>query len=89
MAKSKRVDEIPEQPEDRKLRLFVCTDHDKHQPEAHVSSVVLALDERRAVLFLDAALVKAGLRPRSMWRYRIDENPLDKELAEVLNDGDY
>ena len=89
MAKSKRVDEIPDRIDPPKLRIFVCTDHDKHQPEAHVSSVVLALDERRAVLFLDAALIKAGLRPRSMWRYRLDEIPNDKELAEVLNDGDY
>jgi|APSaa5957512493_1039668.scaffolds.fasta_scaffold476538_1 hypothetical protein len=88
MAARNRIISDEELPE-LEMKLFVCTDHDKHQGEAQVSSFVLAYDEQRAISLLDKSLVKAGLRPRTMWRYALSEIPLDKELAEVLNDGDY
>jgi hypothetical protein len=88
MSLSKRVyEEGSEPPAD--LKLYVCTDHDKHQTEAKVSSVVLAYSEERAIELLDEALIKAGLRPKGMWRYRLQSMPLDRAYAEVLNDGDY
>jgi hypothetical protein len=88
MSLSKRVYEgDSELPAD--LKLYVCTDHDKHQNEAKVSSVVLAYNEERAIELLDRALISAGLRPKSMWRYRLQSMPLDRAYAEVLNDGDY
>lgn len=88
MAKSQRIEDTAPAPP-AQLQLFVCTDHDKHQQEAKVASVVMAFSEARAIELLDEALIAAGLRPRAMWRYRIEAMPLDHAYAEILNDGDY
>jgi hypothetical protein len=88
MALSKRVYEDASDVSPQ-LKLWVCTDHDKHQIEAKVSSVVLAYSEERAIELLDKALITCGLRPKSMWRYRLEALPMDKAFAEILNDGDY
>jgi hypothetical protein len=88
MAKSKRVYDSEIVP-DPVLKLWVCTDHDKLQNEAKVASVIVAYDKERAVELLNEALEKCGLRGHNMWRYRLEEMPLDRAYAEILNDGDY
>jgi hypothetical protein len=80
------IEPVPPGPE---LRLFVTTDHDKHSSGGKVASYALARDEAHAKALIDASLIRAGLRPHSMWRYRLESHPLNKPIAEVLNDGDY
>ncbi len=88
MAASKRVYDSEDPPE-AVLELYVCTDHDKHQIQAKVAAVVMAFSAVQAEKLLDAALVRAGLRPKAMWRYRIQKLSMDRAFAEILNDGDY
>ena len=89
MAARNRIQSDDMEPQIKSMRLYICTDHDKHQQEAQASSYVLAYDEERAKELLDKSLIKTGLRPYAMWRYRLTEIPLDREMAEVLTDGDY
>ena len=88
MPESRRViGEASQDPES--LKLFVCTDHDKHEIEAKCASIIWAQNEDHAKLLLDEALKKEGLRPYAMWRYRLERMDLTRPFADVLNDGDY
>jgi len=71
------------------MKLYVCTDHDKHQTEAKCASIVLAQNEEQARALLDTTLEREGLRGYKMWRYRFEELDCSKPFADILNDGDY
>jgi hypothetical protein len=79
-----QVDRSPEP-----LKLYVCTDHDKHQLEAKVASLMWAQNEEQARELLNTALEREGLRGYKMWRYRLELLDLSKPFADILNDGDY
>lgn len=89
MARSKRVIDVSPPDRPMPLKIFVCTDHDRHENEAKVASLVLARDVEEARPLLDKALTASGLRPYAHYRYQLHEIPADRPLAEILNDGDY
>lgn len=70
------------------MKLFTCTDHAHHYPVG-VSSVVVAEDSRQARLLLNKELKAHGLTISKKDRYTLNEVPLDKAKAIVLQNGDY
>ncbi len=90
MAQSTRIEAEEDDSFELRLKLWICTDHDRAPAgKAKVASYVLAYTEEQAEILLDRALIQAQLRPKRMWRYRLEEVPFDRPKAEVLNDGDY
>jgi len=70
------------------MKLYVCTDHDRHWPTG-VASVIIAKNENEAKELLNKALVRHGLKPYDEKPYVLHKVSQNKPKAIILYDGDY
>ena len=71
------------------MKVFYCTNHDRHSPTGGGASVMVAQDEQQARELLDAELLKDDLSTSRVHPYKITELDTKVPAAKILCNGDY